>query len=120
MGAGDISFKIDGTLMVNQPSGLQEQYPAPVVHNLVAGFSAVVESNKSADIIATWGVDQARGSAIAELRNMRGTVGQHTISYTDIGGSTQTWDVFIPRISYNQFLLASAVDQFSVTFYNLD
>lgn len=114
--AGSIEFKIDTVKLTNQPSGIEEVFPDPVVHSLIGGGRIVSEAMQSANVAVTWGADAARKDAISELRTKRGTVGLHTIAYTDITGSTQTRTVYIPKIPYSQFLLAEAVDQITINF----
>src|SRR3972149_662675 len=114
--AGDISFKIDNVLMTYQPSGIEEIFSEPIVHNVLGGSRVVSEPTQPANIVATWGVEAARGSAITELRPKRSTSGSPTISYSDISGTTQTKTIYMPKIGYSQFLLANAVEQVAVTF----
>lgn len=117
--AGVIDFKIGGTTMTYQPSGIEEIFPEPIVHNTLGSARIVSEPLQPAQVVVTWGVEAARKEAIQELRTKRANIGLRTISYADITGATQTRTVYIPQIPYSQFLLANAVDQVSITMVTL-
>lgn len=92
-----IEFKIDGNLLANQPSSL-EDLPSQPHYERLPGGAHVASPRKEGDrVVVTWGPGGALVAAVSEIRTALGSPHtlKHEISWLDPDRGLTTRQMFV-------------------------